>query len=72
MSLRFYPVAPRMPDGALLVYTGTAERRVKWSLSGPGTLTPLSLATDAVGVAVCRFTPAGAGDVVTVTVRAGA
>jgi hypothetical protein len=47
--------------GALVVFTGPANRAVAWSLTGPGTLTPLTDHTDDQGRAAATYVPAGAG-----------
>ena len=62
----------RAGSATLLVYSGVAARRVTWTLTGPGTLAPLSNMTDRNGLAAARFTPAAGGDVVTIGVSAGA
>lgn len=67
-----YPNAVREDASALLVYQGQPNRSVSWSLTGSGTLTPLSGFTDAAGRAGARYTPGSAGDIVTVEVVAGA
>jgi hypothetical protein len=72
MNLTLYPGAPRAGGTVLAVYTGTPLRRVAWVLTGPGSLTPLSDYTDAGGLAGAKFAPVTAGDVVTITVTAGA
>lgn len=77
MSLVLYPAAPTEDGGTLAVYTGTADRSVEWSLSGPGTLTPITSYTDYNGVAAARYeadggSPNTAGQTITITVSAGA
>jgi hypothetical protein len=71
MTVTAYPRAPQADGTALLVYAGPPNVAVEWELTGPGTLTPQDLCTDARGVAGALFTPNAAGDVVTVTVTHG-
>lgn len=71
MSIRTYPAPIRSDQAALIVFSGTPDRVVKWSLAGLGTLTPLSTFTDRNGQAAARFVPAGVGSV-TFTVECGA
>ena len=56
----------------LLIYSGVAYRRVAWSITGDGTLEPLSNVTDHNGKAAALFTPDTAGDIVIIGVDAGA
>jgi hypothetical protein len=72
MSLTLYPGAPRVGGTTLAVYVGTPSRRVAWVLTGPGSLTPLTDYTDVAGRACAQLVPVTAGDVITVTVTAGA
>jgi hypothetical protein len=78
MSLVLYPGSPTADGGALVVYTGTPSRSVSWSLSGNGTLTPITNYTDHNGVAAARYDAdagspgAVAGATITITVTAGA
>lgn len=78
MSLVFYPAAPTVDGGMLIVYTGTPERSVSWSLSGNGMLTAISGYTDHNGQAAARYEAASgspqalAGASITITVTAGA
>ena len=78
MSLIMYPSAPTADGGALVIYTGTADRSVEWSLSGNGTLTAITDYTDHNGVAAARYEAAVgspsavAGATITITVTAGA
>jgi hypothetical protein len=73
-----YPSAPMVDGGALVIYTGTADRSVEWSLTGNGTLTPITEYTDHNGVAAARYdatagSPSAlAGASITITVTAGA
>ncbi|WP_407280611.1 hypothetical protein U5817_10025 [Aromatoleum evansii] len=71
MSIRTYPALIRDGQAALVVFSGTPDRVVKWTLAGLGALTPLSGMTDHNGQAAARFVPAGAGSV-TFTVECGA
>ena len=52
--------------GALVVLSGLPNRVVTWSLTGSGTLTPITSTTDALGRASAKYVPGTAGDVVTV------
>lgn len=78
MTITFYPAAPTVDGSMLAVYTGTADRSVEWSLSGSGTLTPITEYTDHNGVAAALYEPQGgspvaiAGAAITITVTAGA
>lgn len=70
MTITFYPTPVRDGSPALVVFSGTPDRVVKWSLTGLGTLTPVSTFTDRNGQAAARFVPAGVG-AVTFTVECG-
>jgi hypothetical protein len=73
MSLTAYP--PRVTadsTGALMVLNGPPMRAVTWSLTGSGTLTPLTNATDAQGRAAAKYVPGTPGDIVTVSATYGA
>lgn len=78
MTITLYPAAPRVDGGALVVYTGTADRSVEWSLTGSGTLTAITTYTNSNGVAAARYDAtagspsAVAGAMITITVTAGA
>jgi hypothetical protein len=72
VSLQFLPPVVRAGATALAVYSGLPLRSVAWSLSGPGTLVALGTHTDASGTAAARVAPVTAGDMITVTVVAGA
>lgn len=78
MSLIFYPAAPTVDGGMLVVYTGTADRTVEWSLTGSGLLTPITTYTNHNGQAAARYDAtagspsAVAGQSITITVTAGA
>lgn len=69
-----YPAGPREDGGALVIYTGTAQRSVAWSLTGSGSLTPITTYTDHNGQAGARYAaaPGTAGERITITVSAGA
>jgi len=69
ISLLSSPVREDAP--VLVLFSGPADRVVAWSLSGPGTLTPLASATDRNGQAAARYTPAGVGTA-TISVEYGA
>ena len=58
--------------GTLVVYTGTPDRAVEWSLTGSGTLTPITDFTDHNGQAAARYAPGTPGATVTIGVSAGA
>lgn len=58
--------------GALVVLSGLPNRAVTWSLTGSGTLTPLTTFTDAQGRASAKYVPGTIGDVVTVEATYGA
>ncbi len=72
MSLQLLSEPVRAGSSAIVLYSGTPDRRVAWSLTGPGTLTPISNYTDSTGRAAAIFTPVSAGDSVTIQVSAGA
>lgn len=70
MSINVYPSPVRADTTALVVFSGPADRVVSWSISGPGTLVPVSNFTDHNGQAAARYTPSGVGTV-TFTVECG-
>lgn len=70
--ITLYPAGPRVDGGCLCVYSGAADRSVEWSLSGSGTLTPITEYTDERGQAAARYTPGTEGELITITVTAGA
>lgn len=72
MSLTLLTNPVRAGGQAMVLYRGTPNRRVVWSLTGPGTLEAVTEYTDAAGRAAAIFTPASAGDAVTIGVSAGA
>lgn len=58
--------------GAIVVLNGLPNRAVTWSLTGSGTLTPITTTTDAQGRASAKYVPGTAGDAVTVQATYGA
>lgn len=58
--------------GALVVLSGPPNRAVTWSLTGSGTLTPITSATDALGRASAMYVPGTAGDAPTIEATYGA
>lgn len=67
-----YPSIVHADATSLIVYQGAPNRAISWTLTGSGTLEPLSHYTDAAGRAGARYTPGDAGDIVTVEAAAGA
>lgn len=60
-------------DGtALLVYQGQPNRSVNWTITGSGSITALSNATDETGRAGAKYTPGTPNTSVLVEVTAGA
>jgi hypothetical protein len=72
MSLQLLSNPVREGASAFVLYKGTPNRRVVWSLTGPGNLAAVTEYTDATGCAAAIFTPDAAGDTVTIEVNAGA
>lgn len=72
MALTATPSQVRADATALLVFVGPANRSLLWSIAGSGTLSNLSLRTDAQGRATAKYTPGTVGDVVTISVTYGA
>lgn len=72
VEITAYPSRVRADATALIVYQGAPNRAISWTLTGSGTLEPLSHYTDAAGRAGARYTPGDAGETVTVEVTAGA
>ena len=72
MTITCYPAAPAVNGSTLIVFKGTPDRTVEWHLSGSGALTAITNYTDARGLAAARYTPGVEGDIVTITVSAGA
>lgn len=58
--------------GVMIVLNGPPNRAVTWSLVGPGTLTPITNATDAQGRAAAKYVPGAAGDMPEVSATYGA
>ena len=71
MSIRFLS-AVYADGGTLVIYSGTPERSVEWSLTGSGTLTPITEYTDHNGQAAARYAAGTPGDTVIIGVQAGA
>lgn len=71
MTLTAYPPNPQADGTALIVFSGPPNVAVEWALTGLGSITPQSVATDARGMAGAVFTPVSAGDQVTVSVTHG-
>jgi hypothetical protein len=71
MTIVCYPPSPAVGGTALVVYSGTPNVAVQWTLDGPGTITPNSSTTDSRGVAGAVFTPAAEG-ATTISVTYGA
>jgi hypothetical protein len=72
MSLTLMTAEPRVGSAALIVYTGTASRRVDWAVTaGTATIDPITGYTDATGRAGALLTPGATGSI-TVEVTAGA
>jgi hypothetical protein len=72
MSLQLLTNPVRAGSASMVLYKGTPNRRVVWSLTGSGTLTPITEYTDTGGISAAIFVPATAGDSVTIGVSAGA
>jgi hypothetical protein len=73
MSLIVYP--PQVyadSTGALIVLNGPPLRAVTWALTGSGTLTPITNATDAQGRAAAKYVPGAPGDTAIVSATYGA
>lgn len=69
--IRIEPSPVRVDATALVIYQGAPGRTVQWSLVGSGILEPLNSVTDGNGLAGARYTPAVAGETVTINVTAG-
>lgn len=69
--IRIEPSPVRVDATALVIYQGAPGRTVAWTLVGSGILTPLNTVTDGNGLAAARYTPALAGETVTIEVTAG-
>lgn len=73
MTISAMPTLPRADASALLTFDGPAHVIVEWSVvSGPGTVTPLSHATDATGRAWAVYRPNGESGSATIRVQHGA
>lgn len=72
MSLALMSQPVRAGGTAVVIYQGVPDRRVVWSLTGPGTLVPVTDYTDHAGRAAAVFTPAAAGDSVIIEVSSSA
>lgn len=73
MTISAMPASLRADASALLAFDGPAHVIVAWSIvSGPGTVTPLSSATDATGRAWAVYRPNGASGTATIRVQHGA
>lgn len=72
MSLTATPARVRADATALLVLIGPPNRSLAWTITGSGSLSNLSLRTDAQGRATCIYNPGTPGDEVTVGVTYGA
>lgn len=71
MSIQILSTA-RQGEESVVLYKGTPNRRVEWSLIGTGTITPLSAYTDATGKAAAILVPGILETSLTVEVTAGA
>lgn len=73
MTITAYPATPRADASALLAFDGPANVLVAWSVTaGPGTVTPITNATDATGRAWAIYRPNGVTGTATVRVDHGA
>jgi hypothetical protein len=70
-TLAAYPDKVRADASTLVMYQGAANRAIQWSLTGSGTLLPLTDYTDVAGRAAAIYTPGSEGDVITVGVTVG-
>lgn len=71
-TLTAYPAQVRADATSMIAYQGEPLRAIQWSLTGSGTLQPLSSTTDASGMAAAKYTPGTVGEVITVGVTVGA
>jgi hypothetical protein len=67
-----YPSSVHADATALVIYRGTPNRSVNWTLTGSGTLTPIASYTGASGSAAAKYTPGTPGDIVTIGAESGA
>ena len=73
MMITASPASPRADASALLAFDGPAHVVVAWSVvSGPGSVTPLSDATDATGRAWAVYRPNGDTGTARIRVQHGA
>ncbi|ROH85737.1 hypothetical protein ED236_08305 [Pseudomethylobacillus aquaticus] len=73
MTISAMPATPRADASALLAFDGPAHVIVEWLVvTGPGTVTPLSDATDVTGRAWAVYRPNGASGTATIRVQHGA
>ena len=73
MTITASSATPRADASSLLAFDGPAHVIVDWSVvSGPGTVTPLSHATDATGRAWAVYRPNGDTGTATIRVQHGA
>lgn len=70
--IRIFPSRVRVDASALVIYRGSPNSTVEWSLTGTGTLDPINAYTDAAGQAAAKYTPGNEGETVTISVTAGA
>jgi len=69
MSIEARPASVAIDATSMVVVSIAPNAPIAWGLVGNGTLEPLSLITDANGVAAAKLTPTGApGDALTVSV----
>ncbi len=66
-----FPPHVRANSSSLIVYRGAPLVAVEWDITGSGTLTPITTATDAGGRATARYTLGTIGEWVTITIYAG-
>lgn len=72
MTITAYPRTPRADASSLLAFDGPANVLVAWSVvSGPGTVTPITNATDETGRAWALYEPNGVEGAATVEVTYG-
>lgn len=72
MSIRATPKFVALDASSLIVVQGPPEVAVAWSVTGNGTLYPIDIVTNALGVASAVLYPTGSiGDEITVDVEYG-
>lgn len=71
--IHVWPSPVREDASALVVFTGLPNTPVAWSLTGPGTLTPIHEVTTDAGCAAARYVPGSgtAGSAATISCIAG-